>query len=123
MNIEEFRIYCIEKAHVTECFPFDQDTLVFKVADKMFTATSLAKWEKGDKSVNLKCDPEKAISLREEYESIIPGYHMNKKHWNTVDIDNGELPESLIKQLIDHSYELVVKSLTKKRQKELGFIP
>lgn len=122
MNIEEFRIYCIEKAHVTECFPFDQDTLVFKVADKMFTATSLAKWEKGDKSVNLKCDPEKAISLREKYESIIPGYHMNKKHWNTVDIDNGELPESLIKQLIDHSYELVVKSLTKKRQKELGFI-
>lgn len=123
MNIEAYREYCLAKPHTTESFPFDEDTLVFKVANKMFALTSLKKWESGDTSVNLKCDPERAIELRARYEaSIIPGYHMSKVHWNTVNITNGELSEELIRELIDHSYDLVVKSLTKKLQRELGFI-
>ena len=122
MNIEAFRDYCLSKQYVTECFPFDEDTLVFKVAEKMFTATSLKKWEAGDRSVNLKCDPERSLELRDQYEGIIPGYHMNKKHWNTVTIEYGDVPEPLIQELIDHSYNLVVSSLTKKKQRELGFI-
>ena len=122
MNIEAFRDYCLSKQYVTECFPFDEDTLVFKVAEKMFTATSLKKWESGDRSVNLKCDPERSLELRDQYEGIIPGYHMNKKHWNTVTIEHSDVPEPLIQELIDHSYNLVVSSLTKKKQRELGFI-
>ena len=122
MNIEAFRDYCLSKQYVTECFPFDEDTLVFKVAEKMFTATSLKKWESGDRSVNLKCDPERSLELRDQYDGIIPGYHMNKKHWNTVTIEYGDVPEQLIQELIDHSYHLVVSSLTKKKQRELGFI-
>ena len=122
MNIEAFRDYCLSKQYVTECFPFDEDTLVFKVAEKMFTATSLKKWESGDRSVNLKCDPERSLELRDRYEGIIPGYHMNKKHWNTVTIEHGDVPEPLIQELIDHSYDLVIRSLTKKKQRELGFI-
>lgn len=123
MNIETYREYCLSKPHTTESFPFDEDVLVFKVANKMFALTSFKKWEEGDTSVNLKCDPERAIELRGQYEqSIIPGYHMSKIHWNTVNITNGELSEDFIKELIDHSYDLVVKSLTKKLQRELGFI-
>lgn len=119
MHIEAFRTYCLSKAHVTECFPFDETTLVFKVADKMFALTGL---DNHPFQVNLKCDPERAISLREEHDGlIIPGYHMSKKHWNTVFFENS-LPDNFLIELIDHSYDLVVKSLTKKRQKELGFI-
>ena len=118
MNIEEFRECCLAKKHVTESFPFDQQTLVFKVANKMF---ALAGLEHHPSTVNLKCDPEKAIELRAQYVDIIEGYHMNKKHWNTITIE-GNVPKKLIIELIDHSYNLVVKSLTKKLQKELGFI-
>ena len=117
MDIEEFRAYCLSKKYVTEHFPFDEVTLVFKVAGKMFALSGL---EHHPPSVNLKCDPERAISLREEYSNIIEGFHMSKKHWNTVSIEN--LPRVFIKELIDHSYDLVVKGLTKKLQKELGFI-
>ena len=119
MNIEDFHNYCISKKGVTEAFPFDEDTLVFKVMGKMFALTSLKSWEAGDHSVNLKCDPEWALELREQYESVQPGYHMSKVHWNTVHISNGELDEKLIRQLIDHSYILVVNSLPKKLKDEL----
>lgn len=120
MNIEELRNYCLNKKAATEDNPFGEDTIVFKVMGKMFALTSLNKWEAGDHSINLKCDPERISELRAEYESIQPGYHMNKRHWNTVDIDNGELSPKLIKELIDHSYDLVVKGLTKKQQENLA---
>lgn len=114
MNIEELREFCLSKKGATESFPFDDKTLVFKVMNKMFALTNI----EGDLSVNLKCEPEKAISLREEYSAVIPGYHMNKKHWNTVNID-GSITKHLIEQWIDDSYNLIVKSLTKKVQEEL----
>lgn len=118
MNIEEFRNFCLSKNGVTEAFPFDQDTLVFKVAGKMFALTSLKNWDAGEQFLNLKCDPDYAQELRSEYESIVPGYHMSKKHWNSVRLYNNELPLELIHKLITDSYNLVVKSLTKK-QREL----
>lgn len=114
MNIEELREYCLSLKGVTESFPFNESTLVFKVAGKMFCLTSL----EGDFSINIKNDPEKNIELREQYPAIIPGYHMNKKHWNTVGID-GSLKENMIKNLIDESYDLIVMSLPKKVQQEL----
>jgi predicted DNA-binding protein (MmcQ/YjbR family) len=114
MNIEELREYCLIKKGVTESFPFDETTLVFKVMDSMFALTDL----EADLSVNLKCDPEKAMELRERYPSVIPGYHMNKKHWNTVLID-GSIPDSLIFSWIDHSYELVVQGLSQMKRMEL----
>lgn len=111
MHIEEFRDYCLSKKHVTEHFPFDETTLVFKVCNKMFALTGL---ERKPFQVNLKCDPERAIELREAYEAtIIPGYHMSKKHWNTV-ICDGSFSNEFLKELIDHSYDLIVKSLPKK---------
>ena len=119
MNIEDYRNYCLAKKGVTEEFPFDEETLVFKVMGKMFALTSLKRWEEGDESVNLKCDPDRAIELREQYECINPGFHMSKKHWNTVQINNGELSEQLICELIDNSYKLVVNGLTKKLKEEL----
>jgi predicted DNA-binding protein (MmcQ/YjbR family) len=111
MNIEELREYCLSKIDVTEGFPFDETTLVFKVAGKMFCLANLD----GALSVNLKNDPEKNIELREHYPDIKPGYHMNKHHWNTVEI-NGSIPDGLLKQLIDESYESIIKGLSKKRQ-------
>ncbi len=114
MNIEELREYCLSKKAVTESFPFDVDTLVFKVAGKMFALTPLEKWEKGKKTINLKCDPDWSVELRATYEGINAGYHMSKKHWNTVSLHDRELSIAFIKELIDHSYDLVVKGLPKK---------
>jgi predicted DNA-binding protein (MmcQ/YjbR family) len=114
INKESFREYCLEKKAVTESFPFDESTLVFKVAGKMFALTSL---DNPEFSVNLKCNPEWSLELRERYPSIIPGFHMNKKHWNTVIVD-GSFGMDLFNELIDHSYDLVVKSLTKKTRLE-----
>jgi predicted DNA-binding protein (MmcQ/YjbR family) len=114
MNIEEFREYCISKKGITEEFPFDEQTLVFKVMGKMFALVAL---ERIPSQVNLKCDPERAIALREEYDGvIIPGYHMSKVHWNTVFLEN--VPPELIRGLVDHSYELVVSKFTKKLKVE-----
>ncbi|MFM2156631.1 MAG: hypothetical protein RL516_1380 [Bacteroidota bacterium] len=113
MNIEELRLYCINKKAVTESFPFDEDTLVFKVMGKMFALISISEPD----SVNLKCDPEYAIELREKYTSIHSGYHMNNKHWNTV-LLNDDASDKLIYQLIDHSYEMVIKGFTKKLKLE-----
>lgn len=114
MDIESFREYCLAKAGVTEEFPFDEVTLCFKVMGKMFALTGLGK---ETFAVNLKCDPEYAIELREAYEDVKPGYHMSKKHWNTVQFENG-LEEELLIKLIDHSYAMVAKGL-KKADKEV----
>ena len=114
MNIEQLRDYCLSNPKVTEDFPFDADTLVFKVLGKMFALVPLKKWENGLASINLKCDPEYAIELRAKYESIEPGWHMSKKHWNSVYIYRAELKPQFIFQLIDHSYDMVVKGMPKK---------
>ena len=118
MNIQQFFEYCLSKKAVTEHFPFDKDTLVFKVGGKMFALSSLQQWENGTASVNLKCDPEQAEDLRANYEAISPGYHMSKVHWNTVTF-NSDVPDKMMCQLIDDSYQLVLKSLTKKAQAEI----
>jgi predicted DNA-binding protein (MmcQ/YjbR family) len=102
MDIVSLRDYCIAKDGVAESFPFGEDTLVFKAAGKIFALVNLD----GDLSINLKCDPEFALELRERYPSVTPGYHMNKKHWNTVSID-GSVPDKDVFSWIDHSYELI----------------
>lgn len=115
MNIEDFRDYCLAKKGVEETFPFDENTLVFKVMGKMFALTNI-EWE--EFKVNLKCDPERAIQLREEHpDEILPGYHMSKKHWNTITFE-GDLDDRFLNELIDHSYDLVVAKL-KKSDREL----
>ncbi len=120
MKIDDFREYCIAKPKTTEELPFDNNTLVFKVMGKMFASTSLKSWEEGDHSVNLKCDPKKSEMLRNKYpDDVQPGYHMNKKHWNTVNIDLTELSEKYVRYLIDHSYELVVSKLPKAKRIEV----
>ena len=119
MNIEQIRDYCLSKKETSEDFPFDEDTLVFKVLGKMFALVSLKKWEAGENAINLKCNPEYAIELREEYSSIRAGYHMSKKHWNTLYIHEGELSPKFICKLIDHSYEMVVKGMPKKLRDSL----
>ena len=118
MNLETYYEYCLSKIGVTEHFPFDEDTLVFKVGAKMFALSSLSQWEKGQPSVNLKCDPDKAEELRAEYNDIQPGYHMSKIHWNTINV-NQKFSDKMIKELIDHSYELIFKSLSKKIQTDI----
>ncbi|WP_299605483.1 MmcQ/YjbR family DNA-binding protein [uncultured Aquimarina sp.] len=115
MDIEAFRAYCLSKKGVTEEFPFDETTLVFKVMGKMFALTGL---ERLPFSVNLKCDPDKSLELREYHPEIEPGYHMSKKHWNTVNF-SGSLATHMLCELIDHSYDLVVNGLTKKAKQEL----
>ncbi|SDR86119.1 Predicted DNA-binding protein, MmcQ/YjbR family [Formosa sp. Hel1_31_208] len=119
MNIEDYRNYCMNKKAVTEHFPFDKDTLVFKVLGKMFALASLEKWEQGEGFINLKCDPEYAQELRDLYDSIKPGYHMHKQQWNSVYIHNGDLPPQLILKLIDHSYNMVIQGMTKKMRAQL----
>lgn len=114
MNIETFREYCLKKPGTTEEFPFDNQTLVFKVGGKMFALCDIDLFE----SINLKCDPELAVQIRDRYEAVGPGYHMNKKHWNTVKID-GSVADGLLFQWIDHSYQLVVDKLPLKIKKNL----
>jgi len=109
MDLERFREYCLKKRGATADTPFGEDVLVFKVAGKMF---ALAALDEIPATANLKCDPDLALDLRDRYEQVQPGYHMNKKHWNTVEIDSG-IAEAELRRMIDHSYELVVKSLPK----------
>lgn len=116
MNLEQFRNYCISKKAATEDLPFDETTLVFRVGNKIFAITSL---ERLPFRVNLKCDPERAIELRERYECVTPGYHMNKKHWNSIE-PNNDLPDDILKELIDHSYDLVFKSLKKSDREKIS---
>lgn len=115
MNIEEIREYCLSKKGVIEDYPFDEETLVLKVMSKIFALISL---EKIPLQINLKYDPELAVELREKYESVLPGYHMNKKHWNTIIVD-GSIHSNEIKNLIDNSYTLVVQALKKSDGKKL----
>lgn len=111
MNIEQLREYCIAKNGVTEELPFGPDTLVFKVGGKVFLLVGLD--QTNQLVFNVKCDPDRAVELRTDYpNTVLPGYHMNKKHWNTVHC-NHELSDAAIEELIDHSYDLVFKSLTK----------
>jgi predicted DNA-binding protein (MmcQ/YjbR family) len=114
MTVEFFREYCLRKPFVTEGFPFDASTLVFKVDGKMFALSDIDDFT----GINLKADPEKSIELRERFMGIQPGWHMNKTHWNTVAIRE-DVPNELILELIDHSYSTVYNSLTKKRRNEL----
>lgn len=115
MDIDQFRDYCLAKKGTTESFPFDETTLVFKVMGKMYALSGLNTFV----SVNLKCDPELAIDLRERYHAVQPGFHMNKTHWNTI-LYNEDAADQKIFEWIDHSYELVAKSLTKKLKEELA---
>jgi len=114
MNIESYREYCLSLPGATEGMPFDDETLVFSVGGKMFTLTNIDTFE----SINVKCDPEYAILLREQYESVIPGYHMNKVHWNTIRMD-GSITDEQVRKWIAHSYHLVFAKLTKKKQQEI----
>jgi predicted DNA-binding protein (MmcQ/YjbR family) len=114
MNIEELREYCLSLKGVAEDFPFDETTLVFKVAGKMFCLTDL----EGSLSISIKNDPERNIELREEFPAVKPGYHLNKKHWNTVELD-GTIADDMIKNWIDESYDLVTMSLPRKIQLEI----
>ena len=111
MDIDALRSYCLSKKAVTEELPFGPDTLVFKVAGKMFALAPLDPFD----SINLKCDPERVELLREQYEAVQPGFHMNKKHWNTIGLD-GSITQKMLKQWIDDSYELVVATLSKKQR-------
>jgi predicted DNA-binding protein (MmcQ/YjbR family) len=115
MDLEKFREYCLAKRAVTEGMPFGETVLVFKVGGKMF---ALAALDEIPARANLKCDPDLALELRDRYEQVQPGYHMNKKHWNTVEIESG-IPDAGLRKIIDHSYELVVKSLPKKVREKL----
>ncbi len=116
MNVEDLRNYCLTKKGTSEEFPFDSETLVFKVMGKMYALTGLSSPEF---SVNLKCDPEKAIQLREQFPAVQPGYHMSKKHWNTVYPNEGITDEQLL-EWIDHSYDLVVAKLPQSLKKQLS---
>lgn len=115
MNIETFREYCLSKPAATEDTPFGPDDIVFKVAGKMFAIAALMEVPP---RVNLKCDPDLALELRDRYEQVRPGYHMNKKHWNTVVLD-GVIPERELRKMIDDSYDLVVQSLPKSKREKL----
>lgn len=115
MNIESFRDYCLSKKGATESFPFDETTLVFKVGNKMFALADIEDFS----FVNLKCDPERSAELRETYQGVKPGYHMNKALWNSVYV-NQDVDDRLFYDLIDHSYNLIVSSLTKKLRNELS---
>ena len=117
MDLETIRKYCLEKKSVTESFPFGETTLVFKVRGKIFLLIGLDNFPL---QFNVKCDPEKAEELREEYSSVIPAFHMNKKHWNTI-ILNGQIPLKQIREMIDESYQLVVRSLPVTERKKLGY--
>lgn len=115
INVESYREYCLAKPGTTEGFPFDSSTLVFKVMGKMYALCSVDTFE----FINLKCDPERALELRDLYPAIRPGYHMNKQQWNSVYAD-GTLPDDLVYDLTDHSYELIVAKLPKKLKAELN---
>ena len=115
MDLEKFREYCLSKIAATESMPFGEGVLVFKIAGKMF---ALAALDEIPATVNLKCDPDLALALRDQYEQVQPGYHMNKKHWNTVEIDSG-IPDAELRKMIDHSYKVVVRLLPKKAREKL----
>jgi predicted DNA-binding protein (MmcQ/YjbR family) len=115
MDLATFREFCLSKVGATESMPFGEGVLVFKVAGKIF---ALAALDEIPATVNLKCDPDLALELRDRYEQVRPGYHMNKKHWNTVEIDRG-VPEAELRKMIEHSYDLVVRALSNAQRDQL----
>lgn len=115
MNIDNYRTYCLSFKGAEEALPFDEKTLVFKIKGKIFALTDIDAFD----LINVKCDPEEAILLREQYEGVIPGFHMNKKHWNSILMDKN-IPDHLIKEWTKNSYDIVVSNLSKKLQKELN---
>ena len=115
MNIEELRTYCLSLPATSEDMPFDETTLVFRVGKKIFAFTDI----EGPLYVNLKCDPERAVELREQYEAVQPGFHMNKKHWNTIFPGDSTIPDDQIREWIKHSYDMVVKGMTRKEREAL----
>ena len=118
MDLEQLREYCLKKPHVSETTPFGEDVLVFKVANKIFALLAL---DEVPARVNLKADPDRALEWRDRYEQVQPGYHMNKRHWNTVELDSG-IPDREIQTMIDHSYDLVVQGLPKKMRDKFAGI-
>lgn len=114
MNIEELRDYCLNFPFTTESLPFDDSALVFKVFDKMFALISLEK-----KWINLKCDPDRSLDLREEYQCLSPGYHMSKKHWNTIYLEELDMSKEMLKELVQHSFDLVSQKLRKAEKEQL----
>lgn len=119
MNIDQIRTYCLSKKAASESFPFDNNTLVIKVLNKIFLMAPLNKWEEGEATITLKCDPDKTIELRERFQSIYPGPYVSNKHWNTIAIHSNELAQAFVFELIDHSYNMVVKAMTKKMRDSL----
>ena len=119
MTLTQFYELCLSKKGVIEGLPFDDDVLVFKIGNKIFALTSLASWENEEPSINLKYNPDRTMELRADYEDVIEGYHMSKVHWNTIYINKG-VPDKLIIELLNHSFELVFSSLTKKLQSEIS---
>lgn len=117
MDLEEVREHCLQKPGASEDFPFGEETLVFRVLGKIFVLTNLYR---DPPALNLKCDPERALELREQYPAVQPGYHMNKRHWNTVELD-GTIPDDELLELIDHSYELVARGLKRDERRSIGF--
>ena len=115
MDLAQFREYCLRKLCASEGTPFGPDVLVFKVGGRIFALASL---DEVPPRANLKCDPDLALELRDRYEQVTPGYHMNKKHWNTVEIGTG-IPDADLRKMIDHSYELVAKRLPQAERKSL----
>ncbi|KQC32636.1 MULTISPECIES: MmcQ/YjbR family DNA-binding protein [Nonlabens] len=122
MEIDQLQDYCLAKKGTTQEMPFDNETLVFKVMGKMFMLLGLERWERGEPSINVKCDPQKAIELREQYDGVVTSaWHMNKTHWNTIHL-NQSMTDAEVLKWIDHSYALVVAGLTKKLQAQLNTI-
>lgn len=119
MEWETVRQYCLSKPQTQEDYPFDAETLVIKVGGKMFALLGSPPKENAAGSVNLKCDPEWALMLRDTYQAVTAGYHMNKRHWNTVILD-GSIPDEEVVEMIDHSYDLVVRGLPKRTRQDLG---
>tara|TARA_R110002073_G_scaffold153052_2_gene308017 strand:- start:9649 stop:10017 length:369 start_codon:yes stop_codon:yes gene_type:complete len=120
MHIDQIRDHCLSKKAATESFPFDENTLVFKVMNKMFLMAPLDKFERGEAVITVKCDPEYTQELRDNYESVYAGPYVSNKHWNTLAIYKNELLPKFILELIDHSYDMVVKGMTKKLREELN---
>jgi predicted DNA-binding protein (MmcQ/YjbR family) len=116
MDVEQFQAYCLSKPATSEDFPFGEENMCLRVGGKIFAICDLVNLPF---SVNLKCDPDRAVELREQYEEVQPGYHMNKKHWNTINFE-GSVPPTLLRELIDHSYDLVARSLKKSDRQALG---
>ena len=119
ITIDQIQSFCLKKEQITEEFPFDENTLVYKVLGKIFALCPLEAWEQGNPSITLKCDPDYAEELRAQYDCIKPGWHMNKKHWNTIYLSNCGFSSQFLFELINHSYAMVVKNMSKKLRSQL----